>query len=66
MRSYLIFRTDRIGDFLLSSILIKNIKRNNEDSFITVVCSEKNFEYIKTFKNIDNVILYKKNLFNLI
>ena len=64
MRSYLIFRTDRIGDFLLSSILIKNIKRNNQDSLITVVCSEKNFEYIKTFKNIDNVILYKKNLFN--
>lgn len=64
MTNYLIFRTDRIGDFLLSSILIKNIKRNDENSSITIICSEKNYEYIKTFENVDKVILYKKNIIN--
>ena len=50
MNQYLIFRTDRIGDFLLSAILIKSIKRNDPNAFIKVVASESNFDYIKTFK----------------
>ena len=52
MKNYLIFRTDRIGDFLLTCILINNIKRNDKNSFITLVCSEYNYEYIKTVINI--------------
>ena len=47
---YLIFRTDRIGDFLLTCILIKNIKFNDPNSFITIVCSNKNYDYIKVLK----------------
>ena len=66
MKNYLIFRTDRIGDFLLTCILINNIKRNDKNSFITLVCSEYNYEYIKTFKNIDELIIYKKNFFKYI
>ena len=58
MNKYLIFRTDRIGDFLLSSILIKSIKRNDKNCSVTVVCSNKNFDYIKNFHLIDEVILY--------
>lgn len=30
---YIFFRTDRIGDFLLSAILIKSIKRSDKNSF---------------------------------
>lgn len=30
---YIFFRTDRIGDFLLSTILIKSIKRSDKNSF---------------------------------
>ena len=37
MKKYLIFRTDRIGDFLLTAILINSIKRNNPNSYIVVV-----------------------------
>ena len=33
MNKYLIFRTDRIGDFLILAILIKSIRRNDPDSF---------------------------------
>ena len=58
MNNYLFFRTDRIGDFLVSSILFKAIKRNDPDSKITVIGSEKNYYYIKTFDFIDNTIEY--------
>ena len=61
MTKYLIFRTDRIGDFLLTAILINSIKRNNPKSYIIVVASENNYNYIKSFKNIDEVLLLKKN-----
>ena len=66
MKNYLIFRTDRIGDFLLTCILIRNIKRNDKNSFITIVCSEYNYEYIKTFDYIDELIVYKKNFLKYI
>ena len=48
MSNYLFFRTDRIGDFLVSAILINSIKRNDLNSNITVVSSKKNHLYIKS------------------
>ena len=62
MNKYLIFRTDRIGDFLLSAILIKAIKRNDPKSYISVVASKKNLNYVKSFKIIDEVVLFKKDI----
>ena len=64
MNTYLIFRSDRIGDFLLSLILINSIKRNDPNSYINVVASEKNFNYIKSFKIIDKVFLFQKGILN--
>ena len=61
MKEYLIFRTDRVGDFLLSLSLIKIIKINHPESKITVVASERNVEYIKTFDVVNNVIILKNN-----
>ena len=55
---YIFFRTDRIGDFLLSAIMIKAIKRSDKNSFITVVASKKNHSYLKNFYFIDEVILF--------
>lgn len=66
MNKYLIFRTDRIGDFLLSMILIKNIKRNDKKSYIVVVCSEKNYSYIKTINLVDEIIKLKSNFIDRI
>jgi ADP-heptose:LPS heptosyltransferase len=63
MNRYLIFRTDRIGDFLISAILIKSIKRNDTSSHVTVIASKKNYDYIKSFKLVDEVILLKNNFF---
>jgi len=51
---YIFFRTDRIGDFLLSAVLIKSIKRSDKDSYITVIASNKNFFKSLTDKIINN------------
>ena len=61
MNFYLIFRTDRIGDFLLTAIMINSIKRNDLNSHITVVSSKKNYDYIQSFKSVDEVILLENN-----
>ena len=66
MKKYLIFRTDRVGDFLFSLKLIRVIKSNHPQSEITIVASEKNHKYINTFKDIDKVSLLKNNLFSKI
>ncbi len=63
MNKYLIFRTDRIGDFLLTAILINSIKRNESNSHVTVVASQKNYNYIKSFNSVDSVILLKNGFF---
>ena len=62
-KKYLFIRTDRIGDFLLSAILIKSIKRSDKNSIITVIASEKNYNYIKKFSYIDELIQYPTNFF---
>jgi len=70
MNKYIFFRTDRIGDFLMSSILFKSIKNSDKTSVIIVIASKKNFEYIKKAEFVDEVILFpesftKKFLFYL-
>jgi len=61
MKKYLIFRTDRVGDFIVTCILINNIKKNYPDSQINVVCSQKNFDFINNFKLVDKAFLYPDN-----
>ena len=62
MNRYLIFRTDRIGDFHLTAILVNAIKKNDTSAQVSIVASKKNFDYIKNFKLIDEVILLKNNI----
>ena len=61
--NYLIFRTDRIGDFLITLPLIKSIKRNNEESKIFIVTSVKNDNYVKSNSFVDDTFLLEKNTF---
>ncbi len=61
MNKYIFFRTDRIGDFLMSSILFKSIKNSDNKSIITVIASKKNFDYIKESELVDEVILFPEN-----
>ena len=66
MNKYIFFRTDRIGDFLLSAVLIKAIKRNDQSSHITVVCSNKNYNFVKEINYVDSAILYPNNILDKI
>ena len=58
---YLIFRTDRIGDFLITSPLINAIKNNDTDAEIYVASSNKNKEFIINYNFVNRVFLLKKN-----
>ena len=64
INKYLIFRTDRIGDFLVTAILIKSIKRNDPNSYIQIVSSNNNYNYIKSFSTVDKVAILSKGFFN--
>ncbi len=55
----LIFRTDRIGDFIISCPFIISYKKKNPHNKITVVSSEYNFKYISNFEFIDKIIPLK-------
>ena len=57
--NYLIFRTDRIGDFLITSPLIRAIKRNDSKSKVYIVASNKNKEFIKEYNFVDQIFLLK-------
>ena len=57
--NYLIFRTDRIGDFLITSPLIRAIKRNDINSKIFIVASNKNAEFIEKYDLVYGIFLLK-------
>ena len=62
MKRIIIFRADRLGDFLIISNIIKAIKKKYKDSHITVVGSKFNNNFIKSYKVIDRVIVYDKKV----
>ena len=63
MNRYLIFRTDRIGDFIFSRIITDAIKKKNPLNIIDFICSSYNANYIKNYKDINKIfILDKYNL----
>jgi len=71
MAKYLLFRTDRIGDFIFSRIIIDAIKKKNPNNTIDIVCSEYNANYVKNFRDINKIYIYNKykvilNIKNLI
>ena len=64
MNRYLIFRTDRIGDFIFSRIITDAIKKKNSSNIIDFVCSSYNANYVKNFKDINKIFILDK--YNLI
>ena len=58
----IIFRCDRIGDFLLSSILMNNMKKIKNNIEFTIVCSKKNSEYVKNSYLAKNILVIPDNL----
>ena len=52
------------SNFLVCSSIYSSIKRKNKNCNIDIVCSNSNFEYVKSFNFFNNVYLYPSNLFN--
>ena len=61
LKNILIFRTDRIGDLLLTCPAIITLKNYFNNSKITLISSEKNYEYAKTLKLFDEIYKFPKN-----
>ena len=59
----LVFRTDRIGDLLLTCPAFLSIKKYFPNSRITLIASNKNYNYAKTFNFFDNVLIFPKKNF---
>ena len=60
MKKFIVFRTDRLGDYLIHSRPIYEIKRQFKDSFIIVVCSRVNKKILNKADYIDELIEFNK------
>ncbi len=60
MLKFLIFRTDRIGDFIFSRVLTESIKKQNPKNSVDFVCSTYNSKYVKNFKDIGKIFILDK------
>ena len=72
MAKFLIFRTDRIGDFITSQVVTNSISEISTKNQIDIVASKYNAEYIKNFKYLNKIYIFDKtgnkllDYFNLI
>ena len=58
----LIFRTDRLGDFIISCPFIISYKKKFPDNTITIVSSEYNSNYITNFHFVNEIIPLKNEI----
>ena len=58
MARYLIYRTDRIGDFITSQVVSNSIFESSTKNQIDIVTSKYNYNYIKHFKYIRNLYIF--------
>lgn len=63
MKKILIFKSDKIGDILNISPVLKNIKLNFPHVEITIVCSSYNSPITKYYPQINRILIYKKPFF---
>ena len=61
MKNILIFRTDRLGDFIIHSRPIYELKKKFADSKIIIVCSKLNSKILDNVDYIDEKIIYDQN-----
>ena len=58
----LIFRTDRIGDLLISCPAVLSLKEKIKDSRITLITSKYNYDYARSLNIFDDIrIIPRKN-----
>jgi len=66
-KNILIFRTDRIGDLIVSCPPILTIKESMDNSDLTLIASSKNFDYAKSLNLFNEILLFPETgIFNKI
>ena len=63
VNNILIFRTDRIGDLLITCPAVLTIKKYLKNSRITLITSIKNHDYAKSLNFFDSVTKFPENNF---
>ena len=63
VNNILIFRTDRIGDLLFTCPAIISIKKHLKDTKITLVGSDKNYNYAKSLEIFDDIFIFTPTSF---
>ena len=58
MKNIIIFRTDRLGDYIIHSRPIYEIKKRHKDIKMIIICSKVNEKILKNLNYIDNIIVY--------
>jgi heptosyltransferase-3 len=66
MKKILIFKSDRIGDLINISSIIKNLKHNFDNSEITLVCSRYNSEIAKYYPEISTILIFENSMIKFI
>lgn len=61
MKNIIIFRTDRLGDYLIHSRPIYELKKKHTESHLILVCSNLNKKILEHAKYIDEIIIFDKN-----
>ena len=61
MKRIIIFRTDRLGDYIIHSRPIYELKKKYSDSHIIIVCSRINKKILEKASYIDELIEYNKD-----
>ena len=60
MRNIIIFRTDRLGDYIIHSRPIYEIKKKYKDAKIIIICSKTNKKILESLDYVDEIIVYNK------
>ena len=64
MNKILAFRTDRLGDFIITKQSLNLFLANKEQYEVDIVASPKNYEYIKNFKSFNKIYIFKGSYLN--
>ena len=65
LKKILVFRTDRLGDFIISKSVLNDLIHTKK-YIIDIVVSEKNYNYIKNFNSFNNIFIYKNSFFKFV
>lgn len=61
IKKLLIIRNDRIGDMIVTTPILKGLKKAKPDLYLGIVANSKNFEIIKNNPNVDRIYMLPSN-----